>query len=220
MSDLECWTRYNNKGGKYIVCNGSKGQKKSNIEYMNRKPPVPRQKRKQAPIIQDAIDSYKYDIIPMDLSKGSTQRRVETEDRRQQFLQRDRRNRFLDMTATQDSRERRQTFTRTLSNTNEFMGSSYKAPQEPVNPRYLKRMEKTKKQIAEGNYKNKPAEYRAKRTERNLQIYLDLDAKSKKAKSKKEYDSIRKQMDEGEFMKWEKYNTAKNKKAQEKRKKK
>ena len=47
---------------------------------------------------------------------------------------------------------------------------------------------KTKKQIAEGNYKSKQAEYRAKRTEKNLQEYLDLDAKSKKAKSKKEYD--------------------------------
>lgn len=214
MSKLECWTRKRNDGSSYIVCNGSKGQKKSNIEYMNRN----KSKRNRAPIIQDAIDSYKFDIIPMDVSRGSTQRRVEAEDRRQQFLQRDRRNRFLDMTNINEATDRRKQFSRTLSNPTEFMGSSFKAPQEPVNPRYLKRMEKTKKQIAEGNYKSKQAEYRALRTERNLQEYLDLDARSKKAKSQKEYDDLRLQMEQGDFMKWERYNEAKNKKAQAKRK--
>lgn len=229
MSDLQCWTRYNKKGGKYIVCNGSKGQKKSNIEYMDRnkyytdrkKPPVPRQrKKKEAPIIQDAIDSYKFDIIPMDISRGSTQRRVEREDRRQQFLQRDRRNRFLDMTATQDSRERRQAFSRTLSNPTEFMGKTkkpFKPPQIPVEPRYLKRMEKTKKQIAEKNYKSKQAEYRAKRTERFLGEYLEYDRLSKQAKSQEEYDEYRRLMDIGDFMKWERYGKMKAEKYKKKK---
>tara|TARA_Y100000004_G_scaffold163631_1_gene193157 strand:- start:4905 stop:6260 length:1356 start_codon:yes stop_codon:yes gene_type:complete len=178
-------------------------------------------KMKPIPIIQDAIDSYKYDIIPMDTIKKG----IEREDKRQQFLQRDRRGRFLEKSNKREAEKRRRQFSRTLSNPNEFTLSQisktekpFKPPQEPVNPRYIKRMEKTKKQIAEGNYKSKQAEYRAKRQMKSLTEYLDLDAKSKKAKSKKEYDSIRKQMDEGEFMKWERYNTAKNKKAQAKRK--
>jgi hypothetical protein len=250
---LECWTRYNNKGTPYTTCeeDGKQLRKKSNINYMNRnkyytdrkKPPVPRQKKKKAPIIQDAIDSYKHDIIPMntiqqslrrpiiqdaidsykhdiipmDISRGSTQRRVEIEDRRTSFLQRDRRNRYLDMTNTNERDNRRQAFSRTLSNPQEFMGKTFKAPQIPVNPRYLKRMAKTTKQIEEGNYKSKQAEYRAKRQYKYLKEYLDYDAQSKKAKTQDEYDELRRKMDIGEFMKWERYGKMKQEKYKKKK---
>jgi hypothetical protein len=211
MSKLECWTRYNKQGNKYIVCNGSKGQKKSNVNYM----------KGRNRTIQDLMrvnEDLDYDILPMDVSRGSTQRRVETEDRRQQFLQKDRRNRFLEMTNQNEATDRRKQFSRTLSNPTEFMGKTFTPPQIPINPRYIKRMEKTKKQIAEKNYKSKQAEYRAGRQMRSLTEYFDLDARSKKAKSQKEYDDLRLQMEQGDFMKWERYNTAKNKKAQAKRK--
>ena len=226
MSKLECWTRERKNGSKYIVCNDSKGQKKisnNNMVKEKMKPPVPkvrqgRGKNRNPPIIQDAIDSYKYDIIPMmDISRGSTQRRVEKQERREQFLQRDRRKRFVDMTERGDRDSRRREFTRTLSNPQQFMGKTYKPPQEPVNPRYIKRFEKVKKQVAEGNFKNKPAEYRAKRQLQSLTEYMDLDTKRKQAKSDEEYTSLSRAMESGEFMKWERYNAMKNKKAREKK---
>lgn len=217
---LECWTRYNNKGTPYTTCeeDGKQLRKKSNKNYMNRKPPVPRQRRRQqAPIIRDAIDSYKFDIIPMDISRGSTQRRVEIEDRRTSFLQRDRRNTFLNMTNTNERDNRRQSFSRTLSNPQQFMGKTFKAPNEPVNPKYLKRMAKTTKQIEEGNYKSKQAEYRAKRQYKYLKEYLDYDTQSKKAKTQDEYDELRRKMDIGEFMKWERYGKMKQEKYKKKK---
>jgi hypothetical protein len=221
MSKLECWTRERKNGSKYIVCNDSKGQKKisnNNMVKEKMKPPVPkvrqgRGKNRNPPIIQDAIDSYKYDIIPMDKIKSGIKR----EDRREQFLQRDRRKRFVDMTERGDRDSRRRAFTRTLSNPQQFMGKTYKPPQDVMNPRYIKRFEKVKKTVAEGNYKNKPAEYRAKRQLQSLTEYMDLDKKRKQAKSDEEYTSLSRAMESGEFMKWERYNALKNKKAREKK---
>lgn len=261
MSDLKCWTRYNNKGGKYITCEDNSKKKKSNTKMVKRTNEdrlrqlaidrdnllnterlmeqteeedldldldldnfedflTDSRRNLVIPDLLEANEQLDYDIIPMDLSRGSTQRRVEEEDRRQQFLQRDRRNRFLDMTSNQDSRERRETFTRTLSNPNEFMGKTqkqFKPPQIPVEPRYLKRMEKTKKQIAEKNYKSKQAEYRAKRTERFLGEYLEYDRLSKQAKTQEEYDEYRRLMDIGDFMKWERYGKMKAEKYKKKK---
>jgi hypothetical protein len=226
MSKLECWTRERSNNSRYVVCSDSKGQKKisnNNMVKEKKKPPVPkvrqgRGKNRNPPIIQDAIDSYKFDIIPMmDISRGSTQRRVEQQDRREQFLQRDRRKRFVDMTERGDRDSRRRAFSRTLSNPQQFMGKTYKAPQEVVNPRYVKRFEKVKKQVAEGNYKSKQAEYRAKRQLQSLTEYMDLDTKRKQAKTPDEYTSLSQAMESGEFMKWERYNTLKNKKQREKK---
>jgi hypothetical protein len=60
----------------------------------------------------------------MDVSRGSTRRRVEAEERRQQFLQRDRRKSFLEATNEREARGRRRTFTQSLGDTTEFMGKT------------------------------------------------------------------------------------------------
>jgi hypothetical protein len=240
MSKLACWTRYDSRGYQYTTCEEN-GKQLRGGEPRRRTIPNPRRtntdRLNQLAIERDNLLNTERlneereldEFLDLDnfgsfLEQANQQVEDMTRERersnRQEYLRRDRRRTFIEMTEQDDRDNRREAFTRTLSRPTEFMGSSYTAPQEPVNPRYLKRMEKTKKQIAEGNYKSEQARYRALRTEKNLQEYLDLDAKSKQSKSQVEYDAIRKQMDEGEFMKWEKYNTAKNKKAQEKKKKK
>ena len=213
MSKLECWTRERSNGSRYVVCSDSKGQKKISNNNMERKVRQGRGQNRNPPIIQDAIDSYKFDIIPMDKIKSGIKR----EERREQFLQRDRRKTFLEMTEKGDRDSRRRAFSRTLSNPQQFMGKTYKAPQEAVNPRYVKRFEKVKKQVAEGNYKSKQAEYRAKRQLQSLTEYMDLDTKRKQAKTPEEYTSLSQAMESGDFMKWERYNTMKNKKAIQKK---
>ena len=174
------------------------------------------QKSLKRPIIQDAIDSYKYDIMPMDTIKKGIQR----EDRRQEFLQKDRRDRFLEKSDKKEAEKRRRQFSRTLSNPNEFMGKTekpFKPPQIPVNPRYLKTLANNQKKIDEGNYKSKQAEYRAKRTVRYLKEYLEYDRLSKQAKTQEEYDEYRRLMDIGEFMKWQRYGKMKAEKYKKKK---
>ena len=163
MSKLECWTRYDSKGNKYITCDDSS---KKNIPTIN----MPRrtntdrlrqlaldrdnmlnterliEQREEReldefldldnfdnfltesrrnlviPDLLEANEQLDYDIIPMDLSRGSTQRRVEADDRREQFLERDRRQSFLEATNQSEARGRRRTFTQSLGDTTEFMG--------------------------------------------------------------------------------------------------
>lgn len=93
-------------------------------EALNRAIRKEQEQKKNIRELLQADEELDYDILPIDVSRGSTQRRVEAEDRRQQFLQRDTRNRFLDASNQREQDRRRREFSRTLSNPTEFVGST------------------------------------------------------------------------------------------------
>ena len=81
-------------------------------------PTIPQQNTENGYLVPllESNELLDYGLLPMDLSRGSTQRRVEAEDRRQDFLQESRRDMFLE----DDRKFRRESFLRTLSKPNEF----------------------------------------------------------------------------------------------------
>jgi hypothetical protein len=236
MSRLACWTRYDRRGNQYTTCEENGKQLRGGEP--RRRTFIPRRtnsdRLRQLAIERDnmlnterlneerELDEFlDLDNFGSFLEEANQQVEDMTRERersnRQEYLRRDRRRTFIEMTERDDMDSRRQAFSRTISNPQQFMGSSFRPPNEPVNPQYLKRQEHLNKKVSEGNFTSKQAEYYYKREKRYMDEYLDLDTKSKQAKSQVEYDDIKKQMDESQFKKWEKYNEEKKKKKKKKK---